>query len=173
MLLRGEYAKSIYSSSSQPGVCKLLGLCEKITGGMPSFKNHTKQVYLGRIFDMGVHKGGTILIWGYASTKRLRTPDLKQYITKDIITEVAIQCNAWQYLATKYIKKYQIWLTNFLKKPKNFISEHTKFANSVLDSIARKDTDYGASPYEYPFPKRHGIILVCMFFSFKYTVGAA
>ena len=29
-------------------------------------KNQSKQVYLVRIFDLGVREGGTILIWGYA-----------------------------------------------------------------------------------------------------------
>ena len=33
---------------------------------MPNFKNDSKQVYLGRIIDLGVHEGDTILIWGYA-----------------------------------------------------------------------------------------------------------
>jgi hypothetical protein len=33
------------------------GVCEKLTGGMQNFKNHSKQVYLGRIFI-------TNLIWG-------------------------------------------------------------------------------------------------------------
>ncbi len=77
-----------------------LGVCEKLTGGTPNFKNHSSQVYLGRIFDLGVHKRVTILIWGYAkgiqfwfggtqrgtipiwgyvSTKRLRTPGLSFY----------------------------------------------------------------------------------------------
>ncbi len=31
---------------------------------MPNFINHSKQVYLGRIFDLGVCEGDTILIWG-------------------------------------------------------------------------------------------------------------
>ncbi len=34
-----------------------LGVCEKLKGGTPNFKNHSKQVYLGRIFELGV--GGT------------------------------------------------------------------------------------------------------------------
>jgi hypothetical protein len=33
---------------------------------MQNFKNHPKQVYFGRIFDLGVREGGKILIWGYA-----------------------------------------------------------------------------------------------------------
>ena len=48
-------------------------------------KNALIGTYLGRIFDLGVRKGdtsfvctqrGKILIWGYASMKRLRTPGL-------------------------------------------------------------------------------------------------
>jgi hypothetical protein len=46
-------------------------------------KTHPNEAYLCRIFYLGVRKGdggtqrGAILIWGYASTKRLRTPALK------------------------------------------------------------------------------------------------
>jgi len=46
-----------YSSSSQPGVRIPLGVREKLTGGTPNFKNNSKQVYLGRIIDLGVRKG--------------------------------------------------------------------------------------------------------------------
>jgi hypothetical protein len=53
--------------------------------GVRQIKKYSKQVHLGRIldlggtqrgykFDLGVRRGDTILIWGYASTKRLRTP---------------------------------------------------------------------------------------------------
>jgi hypothetical protein len=48
----------------------------KPTGGTPNFKNYSKQVNLGRIFVLGVREEDTILIWGYVSTKRLRTPVL-------------------------------------------------------------------------------------------------
>ncbi len=56
------------------------------------FKNRSKEALLGRIFDLGVRKGHTILIWGYAEgynfdlgirragTKRLRTPGLRYSI---------------------------------------------------------------------------------------------
>ncbi len=45
--------------------------------GYAKFKKpHPNEAYLGRIFYLGVREGDTILIWGYASTKRLRTPDL-------------------------------------------------------------------------------------------------
>ncbi len=54
-----------YISGSQLGVRVPLGVREKLTGGTPNFKNNSKQVYLGRIIDLGVRKGGTILIWGY------------------------------------------------------------------------------------------------------------
>jgi len=37
----------LYSSGSQPGVR------EKLTRGTPKFINHSKQVYLGRTFDLG------------------------------------------------------------------------------------------------------------------------
>jgi hypothetical protein len=43
-----------------------LGVREKLTGGTPNLKNDSKQVYLGRIIDLGVREGDTILIWGYA-----------------------------------------------------------------------------------------------------------
>ncbi len=40
---------------------------EKLTGGISNLKKmHSKQIYLGGIFDLGVHEGDTILIWGYA-----------------------------------------------------------------------------------------------------------
>ncbi len=55
-----------YGSGSQPGVRVPLGVREKLTGGTPNFKNDSKQVYLGRIIDLGVREGDTILIWGYA-----------------------------------------------------------------------------------------------------------
>ncbi len=51
--------------------------------GMQNFRNHSEEAHFGRIFDLGVSKGeiiwfgcmqrGTILSWGYVSTKRLRT----------------------------------------------------------------------------------------------------
>ena len=51
--------------------------------GYAKFKKpHPIEAFLGRIFYLGVREGdggtqrGTILIWGYASTKRLRTPAL-------------------------------------------------------------------------------------------------
>ncbi len=76
----------IQTSGSQPGVRVPLGVSEKLTEGMPNFENHSKQVNLGRIFDLvvtprgynfdlGVRRGGKILLRGYTSTKRLRTPD--------------------------------------------------------------------------------------------------
>ncbi len=84
----------IYNRGSQLGVRVPLGVREKLTGGTQNFKNQSKQVHLGRIFELGVREGGTILIWGYVkgvqfwfggiflirgypSTKRLRTPDLQ------------------------------------------------------------------------------------------------
>ncbi len=56
----------VYSSGSQPGVRVPLGVPEKLTGGTQNFKNHSKGERLGRIFDLGVCQGDTILIWGYA-----------------------------------------------------------------------------------------------------------
>ncbi len=41
-------------------------MCEKLTGGTQKFKNYSKEAYLGRIFDLGLRKGVTTLIWGYA-----------------------------------------------------------------------------------------------------------
>ncbi len=79
--------KSIYNSGSQPGVRVPLGVRAKVTGGTQKLKKCSKEAILGRIFDLGVREGhiililgyteGTILIWGYAGTKRLRTPDLE------------------------------------------------------------------------------------------------
>ncbi len=43
-----------------------LGEHEKLTGGTPKFKNHTKQVFFVEFLIWGVQKGDTILIWGYA-----------------------------------------------------------------------------------------------------------
>ncbi len=51
---------------SQPGVRVPLGVREKLAGGTPNFKNHSKQIFWGRIFDLGECEGGTVLIWGYA-----------------------------------------------------------------------------------------------------------
>jgi hypothetical protein len=70
----------LYNSDSQPGVRVPLGVHEKLTGGALNFKNKSKQVYLGRIIDLGVREGVTTLIWGYVSTKRLRTPALQHII---------------------------------------------------------------------------------------------
>jgi hypothetical protein len=42
---------TLNSSGSQPGVR------EELTGGTPNFKNHSTEVYLGRIFDLGVRRG--------------------------------------------------------------------------------------------------------------------
>ena len=57
---------------------------ERVTLGTQHLKTHSKEALLGRIFDLGVRKGQTILIggtqrgkilmWGYAGTKRLITP---------------------------------------------------------------------------------------------------
>ncbi len=58
-------SRIVWISGSQPGVRVPLGVHEKLTGGTPNLKNNSKQVYLGRIIDLGVRKGGTILIWGY------------------------------------------------------------------------------------------------------------
>jgi hypothetical protein len=72
------------TSGSQPGVRVPLGVREEATGGtrrahrgMQNSKNLTQnEAYLGvREGDGGMQRG-TILIWGYASTKRLRTPDV-------------------------------------------------------------------------------------------------
>ncbi len=43
-----------------------LGVHEKLTGGTPNFKNHSKPVYLGRIFDLGIRDRVQFFIWGYA-----------------------------------------------------------------------------------------------------------
>jgi hypothetical protein len=68
--------------------------------GCAKFKKpHPNEAYLGRIFYLGVREGdggtqrGTILIWGYASTKRLRTPVLDHTNTK---THIIIQFNFTQ-----------------------------------------------------------------------------
>ncbi len=44
----------------------VLGVHEKDTGGMQNFKKCSKEALLGRIFNLGVGKEHTILIWGYA-----------------------------------------------------------------------------------------------------------
>jgi hypothetical protein len=56
----------IYSSGSQPRVRVPLGVREKVTGGMQNKKKNSKEALLDRIYDLGVCKGHTILIWGYA-----------------------------------------------------------------------------------------------------------
>ncbi len=48
-----EVASIVQISGSQPEVRAPLGVREKLTGGTTNFKNHFKQVYLGRIFDLG------------------------------------------------------------------------------------------------------------------------
>ena len=55
----------LYTSGSQPGVRVPLGVHEKLTGNSQISKNHLKEAHFG-----------TILIWGYASIKRLKAPDL-------------------------------------------------------------------------------------------------
>ncbi len=93
-----------YNSGSQPGVRAKVtggtrkghrgyaqrsqGVRAKVTGGTQKLKKCSIEAILGRIFDLGVREGhiililgyaeGTILIWGYAGTKRLRTPALQQ-----------------------------------------------------------------------------------------------
>ncbi len=76
----------LYDSGSQPGVCVPIEVREELIGGTQNVKTHSKEAHLGRIFDLGVCKKDTaliwgcaeetFLIWGYASTKRLRTPAL-------------------------------------------------------------------------------------------------
>jgi hypothetical protein len=66
---------------------RTLGIRAKVTGGTQKLKKCSKEALFGRIFDLGVREGlifliwgypeGTILIWGYAGTKRLRTPGLE------------------------------------------------------------------------------------------------
>ena len=56
----------LYTSGSQPGVPVPLGVREKLIGGTQNSKNHSKESNMGRIFDLGVRKRATILIWGYA-----------------------------------------------------------------------------------------------------------
>jgi hypothetical protein len=56
----------LYGSGSQPGVSLPLGEHEKLTGGTPNFKNHTKLVFFVEFLIWGVHRGDTIMIWRYA-----------------------------------------------------------------------------------------------------------
>ncbi len=62
---------------------RLQGVREEPTGVRKIQKTYPNEAYLGRIFYLGVREGdggtqrGTILIWGYVSTKRLRTPVLE------------------------------------------------------------------------------------------------
>jgi hypothetical protein len=58
-----------------------LGVRYKLSGGMQNKINTFKMAHLGRIFNLGVCKGEKILIWGYASTKRLRTAGLDDSIS--------------------------------------------------------------------------------------------
>jgi hypothetical protein len=52
------YSRLLYNSGSQPGVRVPLGVREKLIGGTPNFKNHSKQAYLCRIFDLGGTRRG-------------------------------------------------------------------------------------------------------------------
>jgi hypothetical protein len=47
-------------------VRRLQGVCKEPTGVRKIQKNHPNEAYLGRIFNLGVCEGDTILIWGYA-----------------------------------------------------------------------------------------------------------
>ncbi len=68
-----------------------LGYVRRSQGVREIKKKCSKEALLGRIFDLGVCEGhiiliwgtqrGTILIWGYAGTKRLRTPELNDIVT--------------------------------------------------------------------------------------------
>ncbi len=66
-------------------------------------KTHSKVAHLGRIFDLGVPKGATILIRGYASNKRLRTPGLTQpnltipYLSETHLTQIAMNNIIWGF----------------------------------------------------------------------------
>ncbi len=62
----------VYNSGSQPGVRK------EFTGGTQKLKSNSKVPDLDRILFRGMRgtQRGTILILGYASTKRLKTPGL-------------------------------------------------------------------------------------------------
>jgi hypothetical protein len=53
-----NYSFSRHLLTSQPGVRVPLGVHEKLTGGTPSFKKTPKQVYFGRIFDLGEYAKG-------------------------------------------------------------------------------------------------------------------
>ena len=73
------------------------GVREQPTGNAKFKKPHPNEAYLGRIFYLGVREGdggtqrGTILIWGYGSTKRLRTPDLKHYFLTKMFVLLKIE----------------------------------------------------------------------------------
>ncbi len=53
-------------SSSQPGVPIPLWVREKLTRGTHNFFKPSKEGKFGGIFDLGVRKWDTIVIWGYA-----------------------------------------------------------------------------------------------------------
>jgi len=64
---------------------------------MQNVKFHSKEAHLGRIFDLGVRKKDTTLVWGYAeeiflirgyaSTKKLRTPGIDYFHTSKLIPD--------------------------------------------------------------------------------------
>jgi hypothetical protein len=88
------YFSIIYSIDSQRRVRVPLGVREEATGGTrrahrgtQNSKNLTQMKLIWvEFFIWGYREGdggtqrGTILIWGYASTKRLRTPDLYEMV---------------------------------------------------------------------------------------------
>jgi hypothetical protein len=93
--------------------------------GVRKIKKPSKDAYLGRIFDLGVCEGDTILIlghaegkkliWGYASTKSLRTPDLNKSDKKckaniDIKLYVANNANvhSLKTKATKFLSSGRV-----------------------------------------------------------------
>ncbi len=65
-----------YTSGSQPGVRVPLGVSEKLTGVHQILKTSQNKYIWVELLVWGVRKGDTTLIWGYVSTKRLRTPAL-------------------------------------------------------------------------------------------------
>ena len=104
---------------------RLQGVRKEPTGVAKFKKPHPIEAFLGRIFYLGVREGdggtqrGTILIWGYASTKRLRTPglvvrveDSRTHNQEDVGSNPTVY---WMdiSIASYYIERKTIKVTNW------------------------------------------------------------
>ncbi len=117
----------LYCSGSQPGVLVPLGVREEATGGTQrahrgtkNSKNLTQMKLIwvefliwgyvkGIHFWFGGTQRGTILIWGYTSTKRLRAPALLHFLVQACCTRINMNRKMLFWLHTSLMVRY-LWI---------------------------------------------------------------